>query len=450
MFLPREAVTAFLMGCPQCSTNSAASTAVCASVDNQQLLPQPLAPIPASGFGRDEHNDQWSLSSFACSTPVKCEPDNHCVDKTVATDERSVLAAGVAGADKENVKDNDGQTSAGDRVSTSAPANTGRNRRKRAVPLKRDVREPCRDLAVTAASTNVVSDNTSAGSSTLKNSTNSSCTLIMSSSSSSSRTDRSGISRSSSGWWSKGEVGSNRSRMSASGSGGNSSGLSAGAGNMQPLDLSSSPLSAILPASNATIRSSSSPSLEREDFFYKRRRVCRRRAKPKRLIRSSFNHRGGRQDDDNTSTSDHDDDDSEVTRNGCCRNGIDKEIVTDNIYAREIFLGKRVGDLDANEGNDGPKPAKLKRKLDERMVDRKNNNNDDNCYDKVTAMATTSTVATVSCCTDAGKRAVKAEVVMVDVVTGQASTTLMETQEEVTENKGSEANESDENQVSRF
>jgi hypothetical protein len=168
------------------------------------------------------------------------------------------------------------------------------------------------------------------------------------------------------------------------------------------------------------------------------------------LNRPSFNRCGGRQEDDNTSTSDRDDNDDEVARDSHRRNDIDKEIVVDNRHAREMFLGKRVGDLETNKGNDGPKPAKLKRKLEDRTVDRRNNNNDDNCYDKVAAMATTSTVATVSCCTGAGGRAIKAEVVVVDVVTEQASTTLLETQEEITENKGSEANELDENQVSRY
>lgn len=441
-FLPREAVTAFLMGCPQCSTNNATTATAGTSADGQlQRLPQPTprTSVAAGGFGRDANTEQWS-SSFACSTPVKCETENRCAGTTVTADPRSrALVNGATGADKENVTDNDGQTFAGAAVMASVPAKTG-NRRKRAVPLKRDVREPCQVLAI-------ATDLSSTGSSTLKNSTNSSCTLTMSSSSSS-RTDRSGVSRSSSGWWSKGEVYGDRSRLSAS-CGGNSSDLSAGASNMQPLDLSSSPLSAISPAPKITVRSSSSPSLAKEDFFYKRRRVRRRRAKPKRLNRSSFNRCGSREEDDNTSTSDRDDNDDEVARDSSCRSGIDKEVEDGNKDDREVFLGKRVGDLEMEEGNDGPRPAKIKRELDERMGDRRNNNNDDDCYDKAAAKATTSTVVVVSCCIDESERAPNEEVVVTDVVPGEPSTTTVEIQEEVTEYQGSEVNNLDANQVSQ-
>lgn len=391
-FLPREAVTAFLMGCPQCSTNNAGGSGGGgnAAVDDPQ---QPQLPVSA-GFCQVAVEQ----CSFACSTPVK----------------REAFAAVVAGnttvtADKENVTDN------------GAP--TGSNKRKRTVPTKRG-RRPCE--VVTDAST---------GSSTLKNSSNSSGTLALLSSSSSSfsssKTDHSG--RLSGGWWSKGSASSRPIGVG-----------NFGAVNNVPLDLSSSsPLSSAV----STIRRSSSPSVV-EDFFFKRRRVRRRRLRSKRLSRSCRGRRyedataADDDDDDDTSVSGGDvDDHDEVMRDS--NHGI--EGVKYELYEAE---GCPVGGVEVDQEDDGLRPAKVMRTCDGAMVmigDFYNeNNNDDGCYDKtgvvVTAETTMTTTAADCCVEDRVTADVVAKGSIVEVTTRE--------KEARSENRWTGADESNGNEVS--
>lgn len=375
-FLPREAVTAFLMGCPQCSTNNAGgiANAGCATtVENPQqppqLEPQPPPPsVPGPGFCHVSVEQSPSLSSFTCSTPVKQEVSTeNCtkvgMDSAVVDGTVDVVAGSVA--NKENVTDNAGHT-----------MTTRNNKRKRTVPTKRG-QQPSEDTVV------AVVGNTSTGSSTLKNSSNcsSSNTLLLSSSSSSSKTDHSGASRLS-GWWSRGMC----SRLSASAGG--ISDLSAV--NNVPLDLSSSsPLSAVSPVPTAR---SSSPSVA-EDFFYRRRCVRRRRLRPKRLSRSCRGRRIHYEDDD-TSASDVDrcrDSGNKVvldnqSSNSSVSGGVDEGVVSIKDARDE---GNRIRDVEIDEEDDGPRPAKVKKTLDResRGYCYSRNNNDDDYYDKATVTA---------------------------------------------------------------
>ncbi|VVC26890.1 Hypothetical protein CINCED_3A025195 [Cinara cedri] len=337
-FLPREAVTAFLMGCPQCTTNTASPSATTDNMlaDNTQQVPQPpLQPISTSGFYCGVSVEKWS-ASFACSTPVKSDGENYCTsttDSAVESNRIAKIAVAVVtmGADKENVMDNNDV----DAVSAVSAADN-RNKRKRTVPLKRDAqhRSLCRVVATDAS---VVLGDSSTGSSTLRNSSSSGTLIWSSSSSTCGRTDNSaGASKSSSGgWWSKWGV---RNRGSARFS--TSSDLSGSAG--QPLDLSSSPLLAISPAP---------PKVRFDDFFYKRRRV-RRRRKPKRLNRPDFG--GGRRAGDRYDGFGDDDDTSDSVSDA---NGPDAE---------ELNAGHSMvadGGGDAGDEDDGPRPAKVKRMM---------------------------------------------------------------------------------------
>lgn len=441
-FLPREAVTAFLMGCPQCSTNNTTLT----TVDNMQQ--PPLSTVTTAGFRDDVRIEQWSSSSFACSTPVKREAKN--ID---TAESRKTPVATVADVqDKENViADNGGQA-----IAAVATATKAGNKRKRTVPLKRDVRQPCAVIATAATAAAVLSSGTSTGSSTLKHSSNGSCcsTLVLSSSSSSCRTDNSGLSRSSGGWWSKWGICSNSSRLSGS-MGGGSSDLS---GNTQPLDLSSSPLFAAVSPSSVAIRSSSSPSVTADDFFYKRRRVRRRRVRPKRLTRSCLGHRDNRHeadddDDDNTSASDRECSE-EVVRSGY--RGVVDSGVNEGLYGGGVTAGRyvntseRVGGVETDDDDDeGPRPAKMKRN--------NNNNNDDveKYYDKAMAVDMVTTTVTVMteavarrCCTDDNGRVTVEDAETVDAVTDGPLMIKAEIREELPESDGTEVDESDENQVS--
>lgn len=442
-FLPREAVTAFLMGCPQCSTNNPTSASVIdASVDNLQQTP--LSVTNAELF-HCAKVDQWSSSTFACSTPVKQNEESSSAVKTEYDSALSTVAIEIAtGADKENVTDNECHIAV-------VAATKGGNKRKRTVPLKRNVRQPCQVIEVATAVT-TTAGNSSSDSSTLKNSSNSSCTLILSSSSSSlsSRTEScSGVSRSSGGWWSKWGVCSNGSRLSVSVGGSDFSGVNS---NMQPLDLSSSPLLTVSPT-QTTIRSSSSPSVVADDFFYKRKRVRRRRIRPKRLNRSSLGYRGGHYEDVDTTVSDCDGD-NEVVRNSYrdsdnddVGSGANEEAdgsITDEQH--NAVTGEQVGGGEMDEEDDGPKPAKMQRKMGRGMGDRKNNNNDDDYYDKaasVVTLALKTTVAAISCCMgDSGQKETE------DAVSRNIG---MEEQPEVpvgfSEVDGTEVNKSDKNQV---
>lgn len=428
-FLPREAVTAFLMGCPQCSTNNTTLT----TVDNMQQ--PPLSTVTTAGFCDGVRVEQWS-SSFACSTPVKRETEN--IDTTESRRMPVVTVADVQ--DKENViVDNGGQA-----IPAVATTSKAGNKRKRTVPLKRDVRQPCTVIATVATAAAVLSSGTSTGSSTLKNSSNGSCsTLVLSSSSSSCRTDNSGFSRSSGGWWSKWGICSNSSRLSGS-VGGGSSDLS---GNTQPLDLSSSPLFAAVSPSPVAIRSSSSPSVATDDFFYKRRRVRLRRVRPKRLTRSCLGHRDSRHEaDDDTSASDRECSEEVVQSS---YRGVNEGLNSDGITeGRYVNTRERVGGVD-DDDDDGPRPAKMKRN--------NNNNNDDDekYYGKATAedmVTTTVTVMTEAvarrCCADDSDRVTEEDAVMVDAIMNGPLVIKTEIQEEFPESDGTEVDESDENQVS--
>lgn len=327
-FLPREAVTAFLMGCPQCSTNNASSPATVDNMlvdDAQQVLHAPLQPVYTSSFYCGVSVEKWS-SSFACSTPVKSDGENYCTSTTDSVADTNRTVAVATGADKENVVDNDV-----DAVS-AVSALGNRNKRKSTVPLKRDIQNKF-SYQVVATDTSVVLSNTSTGSSTLRNSS-SSTTLILSSSSSSCRTDNSagGVSKSSTsvGRWSKWGLCSKTSIRTST-----SSDMSGPAGHVQPLDLSSSPPLTITPTP---------PKVQFDDFFYKRRRV-RRRRKPKRLTRPCF---GGRRVDDRYDCDDDDDTSASEPDRQFAANGT-----------------ANTGEPDAEDskadGEDGPRPAKMKR-----------------------------------------------------------------------------------------
>lgn len=457
-FLPREAVTAFLMGCPQCSTNNAASTAVSGAVED--LSHRPPLTVATAGFYHHAGAEQWS-PSFACSTPVKSDvADIHCADTEGATGlgivAPIVTVAGM-GPDKENVTDNDGQTTA------TPVTNRGGNKRKRTVPLKRGVRQPYQVIVTSAAAT--ASSNSSAGSNnTLKNNSDSSCTLVLSSSSSSlsCRTDFSSVSRSSGGWWSKWGMNSNSSRLSggvggACGSGDGSSDLSGVTNNAQPLDLSSSPVSTFSPISpeTTTVRSSSSPT---EDFFYKRRHMRLRRIRPKRLKRQCFSRRRDHHKNDDASASDGNisEEVPQVRGRGCdVGNAIssdeDKKANFGGIKEeRELVSDDWFTSVEVEEKDDGPKPAKIMKRFDEKVGD---NNNDDDYYDKATAVTTTTmavnTTTEIHCCTDATGQVTVKPIDVVSKVTREPFVMTTEVQEELTESDESASDTSDKSHVSQ-
>lgn len=438
-FLPREAVTAFLMGCPQCSTNNTTLT----TVDNmQQLLP---STVTTTGFCDGVHIEQWSSSSsFACSTPVKREAENIEPADTTEPSRRPLTTVVADVQNKENViMDNGGQTTAAVAILTKLG-----NKRKRTVPLRRNVRQPCQVIATAAATATdtVMSRNTSTGSSTLKNSSNGSrSTLVLSSSSSSCRTNNSGLSRSSGGWWSKWGMCSNSSRLSGSvGSG--SSDLS---GNTLPLDLSPSPLLVVSPSS---IRSLSSPSVATEDFFYRRRRVCRRRVEPKRLTRSCLGRCDNRHEgDEDTSASDRECSKKVIRDNyrSVVDSAVNEELNRGGVTeGRNVNSGERVGSVETDDDDDdGPRPAKMKRN--------NNNNNNEEYYDKTTVVDMVTTTVMVmtgamakSCCTSDSDRVTEEDAVTVDTMTDGRLMIKAEIREEFPESDGTELDESDENQVS--
>jgi hypothetical protein len=443
-FLPREAVTAFLMGCPQCSTsNPTSASTVDASVESAHQTPLAVTNVE---FFHCANVERWSSSKFACSTPVKQNEENSSATKpNSAGGTHSIVTPEIAmGADKENVTDNECQ------IAVVATTKRG-NKRKRTVPLKRNVRQPCQVIEVPTTATSTPG-NSSSGSSTLKNSSNSSCTLILSSSSSSlsSRTETgSGVSRSSGGWWSKWGVCSNGSRLSVSVGGSDFSSVNS---NMQPLDLSSSPLLTVSPR-QTTIRSSSSPSVVTDDFFYKRKRVRRRRIRPKRLNRSALGRRGGNYGEGDTSMSDRDGD-YEVVRNSyrdsenddvssCVNEEADGSIIDEQHNA---MIVEKVGGGEIDEEYEGPKPPKIQKRLGEGMGDRKNNNNDDDFYDKaasVVMVAVKTTVAAINCCDGDNGQIITEDALSRNIVMEGSP----EVQEEFTEIDRTEVDELDENQV---
>lgn len=447
-FLPREAVTAFLMGCPQCSTNNPTSaSAIDASIDNLQQIPLSVTNAELFHCAKIE---QWSSSTFACSTPVKQNEESSSAIKTEYDSALSTVEI-ATGADKENVTNNECHIAV-------VAVTKGGNKRKRTVPLKRNVRQPCQVIEIPTAVT-TTAGNSSSDSSTLKNSSNSSCTLILSSSSSSlsSRTEScSGVSRSSGGWWSKWGVCSNGSRLSVSVGGSDFIGVN---NNMQPLDLSSSPLLTVSPT-QTTIRSSSSPSVVADDFFYKRKRVRRRRIRPKRLNRSSLGYRGGHYEDVDTTVSDRDCD-YEVVRNGyrdsdndAIGSGVNEE-VDENITNEQhnAVKGEKVGGVEMDEEDDGPKPAKMQRRMSEGISDRKNNNNDDDYYDKaasVVTLALKTTVAAISCCVGDGDQKETEDSVSRHIVMEGKPEETPEIPEGSTEIEGTEVDKSDKNQVRQY
>lgn len=375
-FLPREAVTAFLMGCPQCSTNnSMGSTATeSTSVDGaQQLTITSTATVTTTNFCRGVSVEQWSSSAFACSTPVKHDAET---GETKDLNETVIIVESVLGADKENVER---QTTALMEAKTCKV----NNKRKRTVPLKIGVRQPCRMIPVTST---VESDNKNNGGSTLKNSSNSSsssrsCTLLLSSPSSSSllssRTDNSGVSRSSGYWWSKWGQQQRCNNRSVSGTSGNL-GSTCTLNNMQPLDLSSSPTPTAVCSSSSSV----------ENYFYKRRYIRRRRVRSKRLNRSHLGR--GR--------SDYHEDDDDISVSGCTGeyddvidgvrgNGVNRSMDGGKIVGKRAKVkNKMVGDLETDEEDGCPRPSKIKCSLAGKLVDRRNNNNDDDYYNKVAAV----------------------------------------------------------------
>lgn len=440
-FLPREAVTAFLMGCPQCTTNMS-TAAACATATEHPSQPSSQSAT-TNGFCPGANVDQsWSMP-FACSTPVKSDAENlrrTDVEAAIADSQRTamnVAATAAVGPDKENV------------LVTLATSAAG-NKRKRTLPLKRrDARQPCQVIAASGVTVTSTSGGESS-TSTLKNSSgNSSCTLVLSSPSSSSslssRTEHSGVSRSSGGWWSKWGMCKNISslRTGASGAGG-SSDLSCVASNAQPLDLSSSPV--ISPAPTMAILSSSSAT---EDFFYKRRRVRRRRVRPKRLNRSCLGRYDGYHAEGNdTSVSDGDVIGEEArTRHSDCDVGY--AVSSDvnggaNVHGVEKtkFVGERelTGCVETGEEDDGPRPAKIKKILDENVGD---NNNDDDYFDKTAAAVAVEVAVTTT--TVAVKETMPKVQLTIGGVTDDNSQLVLG---EFEENNGALSDESEKTQVS--
>jgi len=99
------------------------------------------------------------------------------------------------------------------------------------------------------------------------------------------------------------------------------------------------------------------------------------------------------------------------------------------------------GEIDEEE-YEGPRPAKIQKRMREEMGDRKYNNNDDDFYDKATSAVTSvvkTTVVTINCCDgDNGQK---------NVEDALSNSMVTETQEEFTEIDRNEGDESDENQV---
>jgi len=94
------------------------------------------------------------------------------------------------------------------------------------------------------------------------------------------------------------------------------------------------------------------------------------------------------------------------------------------------------------EEYEGPRPAKIQKRMREEIGDRKYNNNDDDFYDKATSAVRSTvktTVATINCCDgDNGQK---------NAENALSSSMVTETQEEFTEIYRTEGDESDENQV---
>lgn len=395
-FLPREAVTAFLMGCPQCSTNNATSTLTvvgtsASAVNNLQSLPQLQLPPHPVGFFRDASVDEQWLASFACSTPVKCNVEEQCIGSPVPI---STVA------DKENITQNGEQS-----VSVAEKnVTTVSNKRKRTMPLKCEVGQSCCVVAETiCVEMDVMSGSVSNNSSTLKNTSNSSCTLGLTSSSSpsslSAHADCSDVSRLSNNWWPKWKVSKSiGSRLNVSGGVVGSADLNGASGNVvQPLDLSSSPL-LITSSALTTIRSSSSLSVVTDDLFYKRRRVRRRRIRPKRLNRSFLSRRDNNRENDDISSSDNESSNEVVSDNYSgdddgIRSEIDEKRNSGNIDDRVFVSRELIGGVEMDEENNGPTSAKKKKIIGGKTTnDRRNNNNDDDYYNKTTV------AATLNCC----------------------------------------------------
>jgi len=110
------------------------------------------------------------------------------------------------------------------------------------------------------------------------------------------------------------------------------------------------------------------------------------------------------------------------------------------------MIVEKVGGGEIDEEYEGPKPAKIQKRLGEGMGDRKNNNNDDDFYDKaasVVTVAVKTTVADINCC-DGDNGQIIAEDALSRNIVMEGSP---EVQEEFTEIDRTEVNESDENQV---
>jgi len=249
---------------------------------------------------------------------------------------------------------------------------------------------------------------------------------------------------------------SNGSRLSVSVGGSDFSGVNS---NMQPLDLSSSPLLTVSPP-QTTIRSSSSPSIVADDFFYKRKRVRRRRVRPKRLNRSLLGYRGGHYEDEDTTMSDCDGNYEVITNsyqdggNDDVGSGVNEEV--DGSIADEqhsVGAGEKVGSGEIDEEDDGPKPAKMQRKMSEGLGDRKNNNNDDDYYDKAASavtLAMKTTVAAISCFTDDSGQNIAEDVVSKNIVMEGPPEGTSEIQKGFTEIYRTEVDKSDKNQVRQY
>jgi len=135
-------------------------------------------------------------------------------------------------------------------------------------------------------------------------------------------------------------------------------------------------------------------------------------------------------------------------------NGIN-EVVDESIMNEQhnVVMGENVGGGEMDEEDDGPKPAKIQRRMGEGMGDRKNNNNDDDYYDKaasVVTLALKTTVEAISCCTgDSGQKETEDAVSRNMLMEGPPEETPV-IPEGFTEIDGTEVDKTDKNQVRQY
>jgi len=130
--------------------------------------------------------------------------------------------------------------------------------------------------------------------------------------------------------------------------------------------------------------------------------------------------------------------------------GVNEEVdgsITDE--QQNVEIGEKVGIGDMDEEYDGPKPAKMQRRMGEGMGVHKNNNNNDDYYDKATSEVKT-TVAAISCCIGDSDQKIAEDAVSKNLVMTIPPEEMSEIQEGSTEIDGTEVDESDKIQVRKY